>query len=238
MRSILIYILIASLLLLPNAMAEVEVIGPFKSGECFQLVQTCSNCTYVNLTKLEYYGSDSELIYIGKLMDNYGTDYNYSICNLTKTGNYVATTCGDVDGELTCVAYEFELTPSGYIQSTSQSIISLVLLLSLVFVAGLFVYIGKNLFEGEKTWFFGVLFFTLSIMLIIYTFSLSIVYARDLSYTSGTVGQQENIFRSLLMIVRYSMLFVLPFILWYGYDSWKYRKKEKESNDGWDNNQY
>jgi len=122
--------------------AEQQSLGIFKQGNCIQLKQVCDNCTYVNLTAVS---NQDNFILIGEnVMVKTGNIYNYSFCNTTSLGEYIYTTCGDLNGENICKSVDFEITYNGKTISSAQSIIYIVL-----FVVILFVFI-ITLFGIEK----------------------------------------------------------------------------------------
>lgn len=119
-------------LLIPLAVAEVETLGVFQINKPIDLVQTCSNCTYCNLTKVQF--PNSTIKRIGKNMDKRGSEYNYSFSQTSLIGNYIATTCCDVDGIITCVSYDFEVNGTGTTFTVGQSILYTVFIIILLFV--------------------------------------------------------------------------------------------------------
>jgi hypothetical protein len=120
--------------------AEVQSLGIFKQNECVELSQVCSNCTYVNLTRVEYPNSTKS--YFGKYMTKKGTSYNYTFCSTENLGTYLIATCGDVDGEETCVVYDFQVTFNGNEKPTGIVIVffSIGFLIVIGFLAYMFIY--------------------------------------------------------------------------------------------------
>jgi len=89
-----------------------QEIGPFKSGEYVDLFQTCSNCTYVNITSVR--NEDSVILLSNIEMDTTDSvEYNYTFCNTSSLGYYTVNGFGDVDAVRTVWAYSFEVTPQG-----------------------------------------------------------------------------------------------------------------------------
>jgi hypothetical protein len=119
--------LVVFLLLVPLVYSEVQTLPTQQLNSCVNIPQTCSNCTYVNITQVTYPNMTTTII--GELMTSSGYNYNYSFCNTTLLGDYIVTTCGDVDGVLSCVNYDFLVTSTGTILETSQAIIYFVFLI-------------------------------------------------------------------------------------------------------------
>lgn len=138
------YILLLSLILVMGlASAEVQTLGVFKQGKCVELIQTCSNCTWINMSSVSYPNSTKLLLTTG--MTQNGIEYNYSFCKTDALGQYIATTCGDVDGGLTCVSYDFEITYLGKKNTTAENTISIIVLIILILGLTTLIYTGKNL---------------------------------------------------------------------------------------------
>lgn len=115
--SLLIFLI---LLVLPTIYAEQQSLGTFKTGMCLQLTQTCSNCTYVNISSISYPNSSQA---VGQVeMTATGTFYNYTFCDTFVNGNYIVQGFGDLDGSDTVWIYDFTINPIGQSPSTAQSI--------------------------------------------------------------------------------------------------------------------
>lgn len=129
-------LMLMSLLLISFAFG-LEGLPPQQQGNCVDLIQTCDNCTYVNLTKVL---KPNGLEYINAEMTKSNGDYNYSYCNTTSLGEYIVTACGNDDGYYTCDSYPFTVTPSGTLFDSSQAIIYLVVLIMISFIFLLSAY--------------------------------------------------------------------------------------------------
>lgn len=88
-----------------------ENIGSYKLGECVNLIQTCANCTYVNITSILYPNSTKVINEV--VMTKEGTYYNYSFCNTTKLGEYKVNGHGDENTIETIWSYSFDITREG-----------------------------------------------------------------------------------------------------------------------------
>jgi hypothetical protein len=125
-------------MIIPVITAEVMTLGVFKQNECVELKQTCSNCSYITITSL--LSPLSNNLFTLANMTKQGTDYNYTFCNTTWLGQYIVNGYGDVDGVITIWAYDFQVTASGNILDTAESIIYIIFLVGLSFVFLLFLY--------------------------------------------------------------------------------------------------
>lgn len=86
-------------------------LGTFPQNSAIQLHQTCSNCTFVNLTSVKYPNSLLEILNTN--MENRGEDYNITFVNTSQQGFYIYNTCGDKDGPLSCENIRFEINRAG-----------------------------------------------------------------------------------------------------------------------------
>ena len=95
-----------------------DTLGTFKQNDCVNLIQTCSNCTEVNITNLVYPNSSIALNDV--TMTKVGTAYNYTYCGTSIVGTYFVSGTGDLDGLDTVWTYTFEITPNGESLSVQQ----------------------------------------------------------------------------------------------------------------------
>ena len=110
------WVLIATIILstivgIMMAKAEVETLGLFKQDDCISLKQSCSNCTYTNLTSIQF--PNGTTLTIGKYMTKKGLEYNHTFCNTSSLGKYIVNGYSDVDGANVVWAYDFEITQNG-----------------------------------------------------------------------------------------------------------------------------
>jgi len=131
-------LMLAIFLVLPMLSAT-ESLGTFKQNECINLIQTCSNCSYVNISSIINPQSTEVL---GEVeMTKNGVMYNYTFCSTSQIGNYVVNGFGDLDGTITTWSYDFEVTPSGFTETLGFYIL-------LVFLLGGVIVLGFSIKEG------------------------------------------------------------------------------------------
>jgi hypothetical protein len=113
--------------------AEQQHLGTFNKDSCIKLIQTCANCTYVNISSISY--PNSSQIYGEVEMTKIGTFYNYSFCNTEVMGTYLVSGHGDLDGADEIWNYDFTIGPA-YAISTATSIfyIGTIILLGFFFI--------------------------------------------------------------------------------------------------------
>jgi hypothetical protein len=168
-RLIFIVLILVAIVLPTIAIAEVQSLPAQKQNTCVLIEQTCSNCTYVNLDAVKY--PNSTRAYINIAMTNEGYGWTYSFCDTSKLGTYIVTTCGDVDGILTCVNYDFDVTPDGVPYSSNRSSTTGYILLFLMVVFIIFIiltFTTKNIYVGFIGGFFALVFLLFAIQTLLF----------------------------------------------------------------------
>lgn len=147
----LLLILILGIFLLSLVSAEIDLTNggtsAYKKGKCIELQQTCSNCTYVNVTTITY--PNSTLIFINDVMTKTGTKYNYSFCSTSPLGRYRYSVLGDKNGISSTEEGFFEITPNGDVLNTQKSILYIALSGILLFFFILIIYFAGKLPDSE-----------------------------------------------------------------------------------------
>ncbi len=126
--------LILGIFLLSFVSAQIQSLGTFKLGDDINLIQTCDNCTFNNITSVLYPNSTQT---IGEFaMTKTGTFYNFTLSadNTTAIGTYIVNGFGDLDGIDTVWNYNFEVTPSGLILDEGKAIGYFILLMGVFFM--------------------------------------------------------------------------------------------------------
>jgi uncharacterized protein YxeA len=102
MRKILIITMLC-ILIVSFASAEIDNIGEFKQNQCIDLIQICEDCTYVNITSINYPNLTRSVNNVAMTKD--GTFYNYTFCNTQELGDYIYNTQGDLNGNTAVESY-------------------------------------------------------------------------------------------------------------------------------------
>lgn len=125
--------------LLISVNAQTISLPDVKQNTCINLIQTCGNCSFVNLTSITFPTPNNTIQYINSLMTKVGSIYNYTFCDTSQIGTYIYGTLGNPDGLIAIQNIDFLVTPTGDSLSISQSIFYLLTLLLLVGILGIFV---------------------------------------------------------------------------------------------------
>ena len=130
---ITIFVSIFFLLVMPLVSSEVQTLGIFRTESVVTLIQSCSNCTYNNISSVVYPNSTQAIGQIA--MTQLGTLYSFNYNKTDALGTYIVNGFGDLDGIKTSWAYTFDITNTGTEASVAQAIIYFIaiLLLSCLF---------------------------------------------------------------------------------------------------------
>jgi len=191
-----------------------ESLGTFKQNNCINLIQTCNNCTSVNITSVLY--PNSSQIISEAIMQKVGTMYNYTLCNTSILGNYIVNGVGDIDGIITTWNYDFIITPSGSMQTTAQGISSIAIIVLVLALTCIFGYLGWRLMNNDLTIPIGIFFIVLALLFLVY--NVWLLYEFKLNYTGSTpdAGIPQTIFVIFMTILGVGLLTagVLLFTKW------------------------
>jgi hypothetical protein len=155
--------------------AEIQSLGTFKYNTTVELQQVCSNCSYVNVTKVIY--PNSSIALDNNAMSKNGQVYTYNFSSTLGLGKYIVTTCGDIDSILTCVQYDFQVNNTGIEEKPSGLTILLMTILIILFIGSLvwaihiegrnkfgFTFDGKPILEINWGWHAKIFLFFISIL--------------------------------------------------------------------------
>jgi hypothetical protein len=138
----LLIILMMGMMLLTLVSAEANrcgnenyYLGEFKINSYFGLTQTCDDSSYSNMTAIKYPDGTYESFNLAMTKD--GDNYNYTFFNTSQIGCYTYTISCDVAGVVTSDNTDFQITPSGFVNTLGFY------LLILLFSAGIIV-LGFN----------------------------------------------------------------------------------------------
>ena len=190
-------VFISAILMLNFASAQSPSLGTVRQGECVNLVQSCSSCT-TNVISTVLYPNSSVAVSTLTMSTTDSIYYNYTFCNTTTLGQYIVNGYGDVDGIDTNWVYDFWVTPNGTITSSSQGLLSIGVLFSIVLLMIFFGWLAFRFIEKDSTFAIGLFFLVMSLILSLYSLFLGYVLSRDYLFTSIS-SVQEGVFISALL---------------------------------------
>lgn len=227
-------LLLLGIILISSASAQTEQSpGTYRLGEDALLIQTCDNCTYVNITDI-ILGNKTRLEINAEMTQNNGfffyvLDNNYT----TYPGEYVVSGIANPDGSFVRWNYKIEITQLAITQSTSQAIGSAIYLALMVILMFVFGFVGFKLSKSNTWWVLGIFFMFLCWIFLIYNTFLGYQYHKIFTGLPDS-ATPERIFWMLLaiLIIGLAVSIGLLFLRWR--EVLRYVKKEikrKEPND-------
>ena len=120
---------------IPMVSATETQMGVYQKGDCIELIQLCGDCTYNNITSIQY--PNETKIILDVEMTKRGTEFNYTYCFPELNGRFNINGVGDLGGTDSVWAYTLTLTPNGEEPTTPKLIFHYgsILLLFLFFVS-------------------------------------------------------------------------------------------------------
>ena len=176
----ILFIFLAIIIFITFISAETQTLGVFKQGDCVQLMQICSNCSYNNISSVLY--PNSTLASGEVAMIKTGTNFAYTFCNTSMLGKYIVNGFGDVEGYVTVWAYDFNITTTG-----NNAPYTIPLFLGLA--AFILLIMGFWIKNNYVTFISGTLFVVLGLYLMIYGLSIiSDMYTTALAWVTLGIG--------------------------------------------------
>lgn len=129
---------------------EIQVNGysipPTQQNTCNQLLITCANCTFVNVTAVHFKNSTFRTdFYFNGAMERHSSSYNYTFCNNNFIGTNTYDVFGDPDGELQTISASYEVTATGELLNGPKSALYTIIFIIALILFGLFITLGLSL---------------------------------------------------------------------------------------------
>jgi hypothetical protein len=134
--------MIVLIILVMGLVSADQSIPPVKQGSCASLIQTCGNCTFVNVTGIHYPSPNSTVIYLNNLMTKNNNLYNFTFCDNNYLGQYVYDTLGNPDGVLTSQSVSYYVTTTGQTLDMSKATMYIAILVIAIIILGLCMAAG------------------------------------------------------------------------------------------------
>jgi len=188
--NILLISMIFLMAILPLSSASIGNLGTFKQGECINLLQTCADCTYNNVSSVTQPDGVTGMGLV-TAMSKSGLEYTLQFCNTTKSGTYNVNGYGDPGYVVTKWNYNFDITPTG---SESNTIFFVTLIL---IVTGL-ILLGFVFNNYIFAFFGGLVFLIVGIYSMIYGYGdVTNLYSRMISVVLIGLGALITMLSSL-----------------------------------------
>lgn len=227
--------------------SQEQYLGSFNSSSCINLLQTCTNCTFINISSVEL-AQPYSLQLLGEVAmekNNNGIRYNYTFCNTSVAGIYNYWTYGDPDGSLSDpVGVSFDISQLGLKQTVSQSLGSLGFLFLMIVLMFVFGFIGIKLVKSDTWWILGIFIMFFSGLFLVYNTWLGYEYHHLFTGLPNS-GIPETLFwiMFLIMLLGFFVSVTLLFLRWkevFKYVKREIKRKDKDDSDveDWDVDQW
>ena len=114
------------------AAAAISDFGEYKQYQAINLIQICSDCTWVNISSVLYPNSTIAASNIEMTQDGYTFNYTLPSSKTSALGMYTVTGVGDESGIPTDWSYIFEVTSLGNADQTSYLFYIIMFALALI----------------------------------------------------------------------------------------------------------
>jgi hypothetical protein len=123
--------------------ASIESLGVFQKDSEIELIQTCANCTFVNITTIT--APNSTIILTDTTMIKNGLRYNYTLPGQSNIGTYSVCGVGDLDKVYTVWCFDFKVTQDGYVAEPNIGLYIALIILAISFMGiGIFLFYKKK----------------------------------------------------------------------------------------------
>lgn len=149
-------------LFLSFASAAQPTLGTVTQYDCINLLQTCVDCSYNNISFVSYPNRTIKVLEDVSMTKN-GIIFNYTFCLTSELGTYIVNGYGDPDGTKTSWNYDFIVTTTG---ESSNNTIPVFLLISAIIL----LVMALAIKSPPLGFFSGILFMMVGMYLMIYGF--------------------------------------------------------------------
>jgi len=212
-------------------------LGSFEQGDCVN-IKTILNSTYVNISSLSF--PNSTIALTNQQMTKSGYSFNYSFCNTSTLGIYIYDY---FDDQGNVYVNDFEITQTGYKQTTSEAIGSAVFLFLILALTVLFGFLGFKFVESDTLWVLGIFFIVLSLFFVVYDVWLGYEYHLNYIGSANNSALPQTIFFIFLTVLVAGLMVSLVLLItkWQKLVRWikQALKEEKdEDDDNWDHGNF
>lgn len=183
-----------------------------------------------------------------KLIDNPTLSYSdgeFSVFassgNFSELGEYRVLIDCNSSTQAGFTSYSFDVTRTGYIQTTAQGLGSLIYLVLMVSLTMLLLFVGFKLTDSDVLWVFGVFLMFISMLLMTYDFWLGYEYQLKYAGAAANTAMPEILFYLYSVVVVMGLLVAgvllfkrLPDVIkWF-----KINMLKEGDEDGWNNGKF
>ena len=205
------------ILLIVNVSAA-DILKPAKLNQTYTIIQTCASCTFVNITISNV---DGILVSNQNMTDNSSGIWIFDIIP-TLASRHDITGMGDLDGTDTSFVTFFEVTPSGKVASTGDSILYVLfsfIFFMIILTLTFFVFSMPNKNEsvaGQETKIIKMKYIRFVFMFLIYPLIILLLnFLNGLANNFTALSMFSGIFGFLFKVMlSLAWIYTLVMIVW------------------------
>ena len=181
-----------------------QSLGTFESNTDVTLVQSCSDSTYSNISKVTFPNSSLAINIETVMVPGDGDTYSYVFSDTESLGRYLVYGHCDEDGTDTVWVYDFEVTYTGQKVSLSNSMI----IFSLMGLAAIFLTI--SFFFNTEYWIFKSFFQFMAVLSGLIAVNSARIIASE-SNSLGAMGEAGILLMVVVLLLFFIWIFVYAF---------------------------
>lgn len=168
--------MLSVLLVTTLVLAEQQTLGSFKQNQKINLVQTCDNSTYANITRVVY-PNNTLIINSNNFMTKNGDNYNFTYSQSQPIGRYLVYGNCDLNGVNSNWAYDFYVESSNVLGLNLNSTIGIIMICLLYSLSIVLFFTKSYLWSGVIMMLSSLIliFSAISVIVPLITLCLSIV---------------------------------------------------------------
>lgn len=214
-------VLMLGIMFLSLVGAEVQTLGAKMQNGAVNLIQTCDNSTYSNITRIMNPDSSFAIDEHTEMTKN-GFNYNYSFGDTSALGQYIVYGECDEDGVVTSWVYDFKITPSGMENIGAGQGLSITSILSVMIIIGVGFFISGLYFNNLVS---KITFVSLGIIVFIMVILFAVInIQQNLGGFNSIITGAESfwfVMKMLLTIGIVAFFIIIALIL---YKAWKVKR--------------
>ena len=224
--------MVLGIVFLSLASATVQTLGTFKQGSEVELIQSCADCSYINITSVIYPNSSRALGEVQMVQE--GSLWTYSFSNTEELGKYIVCGIGDLEGVNTVWCYDFYISSTGKTESIFTGLVSTIFFISILAITFLFFILGFKFSDYNGMGAVALFFYGIGFLFVLYSLFLGYVFAGELGMINQA-GLQLTMFKIVGTFIGLLIIGFVIYSLYLAIRAWDFKKNTLNNDDGWDN---
>lgn len=142
-------IFLISLVTSANQKDEIPSLGLARQGDSIELILSCENSTYMNLTKIQYPNLTTAETNVATTKD--GSIFNYTFSKTSAIGQYNVFLSCDINNKVLPFMAKFDVNETGFSIDGNQATIYVILIITNLLLLGIFVFFSVKIpYQNKK----------------------------------------------------------------------------------------